>query len=391
MRWVVALFLLGLNSACVTTGYEHAIGYRSRRAAQSHNAAAFTDLMQEAAEAEPKSHLDNPKKTVLTHFLDLAASPQFLATVDRWNQQGWVDADMVCPVYRAHFKAHFKSDPKAAARSAQTCLTRALDAAQSPVRQWEIDLCLLESPVLVQTATASLGPYLDLALDPDRPEPFRRTLLKALTFREQFGPRARWGQTSTLTPDAHRLRARSEGETWQRRLTWVLEQFQGKVPADELSTASARGALEVEQVATSFGASFIADYAQSPSAQHRSWAWGWVRTLKAQPPIEHLGGLGLWDRGREPAGDTYWYVCHGEPDRKQNALGTRFIAQGISVRATRPDPVLTEICARYSHVLGPYPLERTARAHAAQRLSARLGTQRKVVLRIQRRMNAPSQ
>ncbi len=389
MRWVIALLCLSLNAACITTGYEDALGYRSRRAAQAHDATAFSALMAEAAETEPKSRLDNPKKTVLTHFLDLAATPQFLQTIDGWHQQGWVDADMICPVYRAHFQAHFESAPQAAAHSAEVCLARALDAAQAPVRQWELDLCLLESPVLVKTATSSLQPYLKLALDTTQPKALRRTLLKALTFRERFGPRARWGQTSTQTPDARRLQARTEAQTWRRRLTWVLARLADKVDASELAIASARGALEVEQVATSFGSSFIAEYAMNADAQRRAWAWAWVRVLKAVKPIKHLEGLGLWDRGREPAGDAYWYVCHDEAEKKRTALGVRAIAQGLSVRSLQPEgsgPGLNKICANYAYIQGPYPLERSARVHATERLRARIGADAHVVLHIQNRM-----
>lgn len=378
----------------MTVGYQDALGYRSRRAAEAKDAAAFVELMQQASEADPNSALDNPKKTVLTHFLDLADSPQFLATVDDWNRRGWVDEDMICPVYRAHFAAHFQSDPEAAASSAAICEARARAASHNEARAWEVDLCLLESPVFTRTSTESLGRYLQQATDPQEPEAYRQALLKALTFREHFGPRERWGVPSTLSPEAERAQAREGAEAWRRRLAWLLEALSPAVPTPELAIASARGVMEVEQVMLSHGQSFVATYADSPDPTQQALAWAWVRALKRQPPVDHLAGLGIWDRGREPVKDAYWYLCHGPAVLKPGgALGPRYVAPAVSMRSgqaleglDRSRPLGGE-CQGFEApaILGPYPLEQIARARAVAQLKDTLPEGSRVVLQIRRR------
>lgn len=390
VRRPLAILLLLSSGACANLGYEGAIGYRARKAAIERRPEAFGPLMEEAADTEPKSRLDNPKKTVLTHYLSLADDPGFLATIDAWNQKGWVDEDMVCPVYRAHFAAHHTLDPEAAARSASVCLDRARAAATAD-RQWELELCLLEAPFLVATATASLGPYLELATDPDEPEALRRGLLRGLTFREAFGPRARWGVTSTVTPEARREVALEEAEGWRDRLAWTLDALSERVPPTELAIASARGVMEVEQVLASFGGSFVAGYADSEAPDKRTWAWTWVRASKAAEPVDHLGGLGLWDRGREPAKDAYWYVCAGAPPAPTgSSLGPRVLVEAITVRASErlepTDPRLLEACEGRPRRVGPYPLEQIARSVAAERLFEDRAPNARLVVRVKRRV-----
>jgi len=387
VRYLAILVTLACASGCVTVGYEGALGYRSRNAAEQQDAQAFVELMEEASEAEPKSRLDNPKKTVLTHFLDLAKDPAYLQTIDAWNAKGWIDEDMICPVYRAHFGAHAQSSPKQAQASAQLCLQRARAASLAKDRAWEVDLCLMGAPFFTKTSTPTLQPYLQMATSPDEPEPFRRAMLKGLTFREDFSPRERWGVTSTLTPDAQKLFTHRQARQWQRRLTWLLDTLQDKVPATELAIASARGVMEVEQVMNSRGQSFVARYAASEDPVRRQWAWAWVRALKHAEPVDHLGGLGIWDRGREPSGDAYWYICHGPAVLNEGGvLGPRYVAEARSLQsqvrlAGGPDaPAMA--CAAPEQQIGPFPLEQIARAVAVQQLKASLPTGARVIVRI---------
>lgn len=387
---MAALGALLVQTGCVSVGYEGAIGYRSRQAALQKNVDEFRVLMEEASETEPKSRLDNPKKTVLTHFLELADSPEFLAIVEEWNAKGWVDDDMVCPVYRAHFAAHHARAPEAAARSADVVMSRARSVAGDETRGWELDLCLLEAPMLVETATAALAGYLEMATDPGEPEAFRRGLLRGLTFREGFGPRERWGVTSTLTPDQRRLRAEREALGWRDRLAWVLEALSGEVPPTELAIASARGALEVEAVLAGFGESFVAGYAESARPDHQAWAWGWVRAMKHRSQVDHLAGLGLWDPAREPRADAYWYLCAAPPGPpKPGPLGPRVTIDARTLRAAAhleaPRAGFTPACPAENVLVGPYPLEQVARTAARAAAAAELEAQARIVVRVRDR------
>jgi hypothetical protein len=385
MRAALLIFL-ALGTGCSGLGYQGALGYRARQAALQHDAAAFPDLMAEAAETEPKSRLDNPKKTVLTHFLDLADDPAFLATVRQWESQGWVEPDMICPVYRAHFAAHHQDAPEDAAASAQVCLARARSASARADPE-EVERCLLEAPFLIATATAALAPYLALATDPAEPEPFRQAVLRGLTLREGFAPRARWGVTATVSADVQRAQTEAAARGWARRLAWVLDTLEGEVDAPELALASARGAMEVEHVLEGLGESFVAAYAEDPRPARRDLAWGWVRAMKHAPPVEHLGGLGLWDPGREPPGEAFWYVCAAAPVARPGRLGPRLSAEGASMVA--PAPLPAPECPPGARGWGPYPLEQVARAAAEAALSQDAGGRVRLRLSARRRMDAP--
>lgn len=381
-----ALLLLAVGSllaGCVGS-YQDAIGYRARQASMQRDAAAFPSLMAEAAETEPKSRLDNPKKTVLTHYLTLADEPNYLETVRAWEANGWVEDDMICPVYRAHAAAHLED--ASGAESAARCVDHARAAVgQADEGRAEIDRCLLEAKFLVASATTALTPYLGLAVSDAEPLALRQGLWRGLTHREQFGPRDRWGVTSTLTIDRRRLLTERDARRWAARLRWTLDALETRgVPAPELAIASARGAMEVEHVLMQRGESFVRAYAEAERPDHRTWAWGWVRAMKARPRIERLGGLGLWDRSREPAADAFWYVCHGAPEvRSDGPLGPRRLVRAETVRASArvPPAVAAARCTDAATRLGPYPLEQVARAAAM----ARLGAGPRVLLRVDRR------
>lgn len=385
MRVALLAAALLVGTGCSGYGYQGAVGYRSRQAALQGDAAAFGPLMEEAAEAEPKSRLDNPKKTVLTHFLDLAADPGFLPTVRAWEARGWVDADMVCPVHRAYFGAHM-AEAEAQA-SARLCVDRAR-AASLRGDDEEVARCLLLAPFLVDTATTALVPYLATATDPAEPEPFRQAVLRGLTFRDGFEEKARWGVTATTTPDAQRTATAAGARRWARRLEWLLDTLGPRVPPTELAMASARGALEVEQALEGLGEGFVSAYAEDPRPERRALAWGWARAMKAQAPVEGLAGLGVWDRGREPAGDAYWYVCAEPPVSKPGRRGPRWTARGTSLAAPGPlDAPPPTGCPAGATWVGPYPLEAVARTAAAARLGAAVGA--RVRLSITARLSLP--
>ena len=122
-RLIGGLLLLLFGSGCL--GYTSALGFRARQAVMRNDAAAFKDLMEEAADTLPAGPLDNPEKTVLTHFLDLAQDPLFFPMVEEWMAKGWIGDDMTCAVFRAHYKAEIDRHPEAAQKSAARASDRA--------------------------------------------------------------------------------------------------------------------------------------------------------------------------------------------------------------------------------------------------------------------------
>jgi hypothetical protein len=184
---------------------------------------AFPDLMEEAAETSPKGPRDNPKKTVLTHFLDLAADPRFFPYIEEWRKKGWVEDDMICSIHRAHHRATRDSDPKAAARSVNVCLNVARAAARETERSWQVKDCLEEAAFLAETSTQALVPFLRLVADPTEPLRFRAGLLDGMTRIPLSSPERRLANDSALTREQAFAAAEKDLRGVESRFTWKCD------------------------------------------------------------------------------------------------------------------------------------------------------------------------
>ena len=259
MRGAALLLVCWSGTACL--GHQSALGFRARQAAMRGDAAIFRELMEEAADTTPAGPLDNPEKTVLTHFLDLAADPLFFPMVEEWMQKGWVGEDMRCAVYRAHYRAEIGRDPAAALASAEKILNLARAAAPDAERQWEVEVCLSGAPFLTATATAALLPYLQIAADPTEPIRFRAGLLDGMTNAFLTGAERLYGNQPELTREEAQALAMKQASDQARRTRFVLESVRPYVESAFLAAATARGVLEVETVLVPPGQSFVGRYA----------------------------------------------------------------------------------------------------------------------------------
>lgn len=384
--------LLLFTAGCV--GHQSALGFRARQAVLKSDAAAFKELMEEAAETTPAGPLDNPEKTVLTHFLDLAGDPLFFPYVEEWMQKGWVGEDMRCAVYRAHYRAEEKRNPEVAQASAQKILDLARAAAPDAERQWEVDVCLSGAPFLTVTATAALLPYLKLAADPTEPIRFRAGLLDGMTNAYLTGAERLYGNQPELTREEAQALARKQASDQATRTRFVLEAVRPYVESAFLASATARGVLEVENVLVPLGQSFVGRYAESEDPYEHDLAWAWVRAIKAKKKIPRIMGLGLWNRNLEPKADVDWYLCARPgpaPTGSAGALGPVKTMEALAVRSPSgtPPPNLEARCDGFPERWGPYPLEATARARLAERHSE--GGERVAVLLKKRVIEGPAE
>lgn len=372
---MAVLLAWGLLGPVACASYTSALGYRARRAVMEKRFDAFPALMKEAAETEPSSALSDPPRTVLTHFLDFAGHPDFFRLIDQWTQAGWVPDDMICAIRRAHFASARDSDPKAAARSAEICLARAREASETAGRDWEVRACLEEAPFLVDTSTATLKRYLRRVADGTEPRPFRIALLDGMTRVYITGAR-RLAENEGITEQEARARTVEVVEKQSERLRWIIDTAQPFIDAGLLAKGSARGVLEVENVAVPLGQSFVARYALSERSPDRDLAWGWISVMKRHKKISRILGLGLWNRRREPKRDTYWYACTRPPVTAHSELfGSVRELQAVTVRSATPvadlDALRTPYCIHegnaLSDIYGPFPAEAVARGYIASR------------------------
>lgn len=375
-------------------GHQSALGFRARQAAMRGDAAIFRELMEEAADTTPAGPLDNPEKTVLTHFLDLAADPLFFPLVEEWMQKGWVGEDMRCAVYRAHYRAEIGRDPTAALASAEKILNLARAAAPDAERQWEVEVCLSGAPFLTATATAALLPYLTLAADPTEPIRFRAGLLDGMTNAFLTGAERLYGNQPELTREEAQALAKKQASDQASRTRFVLESVRPYVESAFLASATARGVLEVENVLVPLGQSFVGRYAESSDPYEQDLAWAWVRTLKSKKKIARIMGLGLWNRNLEPKGDVYWYLCarpQAGGTSQGGVLGPVKMIEAIGIRApSRLSPeVLSPRCEGYPELVGPYPLEASARGRLAERSGD--GKERVAILLKKRIIDGPAE
>jgi len=360
-------------------GYRGALGYRSRQAVLRGDAAAFEALMEEAATRPPKGEYDKPKKTVLTHFLDLAGDDRYFEMIERWRAKGWVPEDMTCPIHRARFAATVQSDPAGAWRAAEVVMQTARAASGDPTQAWALEVCLLNARFLVGTSTAALGPILAVAADPTEPRRFRHALLEGLTRVEITGFGRRLGNEPQLGLAGAAEVTRALALDRAARLLWLLDTLEGVVDSALLAAGTAQGGLEIENALWPLGDSLLAELAESDRPSRRALPWQWVRVMKARRMVERQAGLLIWSRRREPETDAYWFACLSAPrppGDREGAPAPRPADAVLDLRLVlghRPDISVDEVrsqrCApgRWAEVIGPYPLRVTARAAAARR------------------------
>lgn len=388
IRLLIALLIVTLGSGCA--GYKGALGYRARQAVLRGDVAAFDRLMAEAADASSKGPLDNPTKTVLSHFLDLGGSDRFFPMIEDWTKRGWVSELMTCAVQRARYKGVAARDPAEAERAARVCIDRARTAAGDPDRRWEIEACFDEAPFLVLTSTRAIAPYVALAADPREPYLFREGLLDGLTKVYLQDPGTRRANDPSLSAEAARKASIAQLALVTGRFRSILDGVRAANELELIRGATAFGALELERASLPLRKSFLASFLRSGSQDDADLTWGWVRVMKGRERIRRLDALGLWNQKEEPPGDAYWYLCAERP-----RAGSRAIA--IVAKASIPDSDLEQVrqerCGELeapgapSKISGPYPLLATARAALTSSIASALGSASAVEITIARRLS----
>lgn len=382
-RWVV-LALATTATGCL--GYTSALGFRARRAVLENDASRFEDLMEEAADTTPAGPLDNPRLTVLTHFLDLAGDPLFFPYVDDWMKKGWVSDTMTCAIHRARFRAMREKDTEDANRSAEICIKRARIASQDPELSWEVDRCLEEAPFLVDTSTTALLPYLKMVADPTEPKKFRYGLIDGMTRVYITSPSRMLSNDPSLSREEASRIARDHVDKQAERLDFIIEATRPYVSSTLLGSATARGVLEVENVSVALSKSYVGKYSASGDPYLKDLAWSWVRVQKNRKKVNRIAALGLYDRAKETKKDVYWYFCSrrgGRADESSKAalLGPLNVVEAISIRTKKQvddiESLRAKHCSKaddvYPNISGPFPLESTGRGAVTASVAAALG------------------
>ncbi len=387
VRAAFVVLLAASSTGCL--GYTSALGFRARRAVLEDDAARFEDLMEEAADTTPAGPLDNPKLTVLTHFLDLAGDPLFFPYIEDWMAKGWVSDTMTCAIHRARFRAMREKDPAEADRAADVCIRRARHAATDPELSWEVERCLEEAPFLVDTSTTGLVPYLKMVAEPTEPVKFRYGLLDGMTRVYISSPARIASNDPSLSREEASQIAREHVARQVERLDFIIESVRPFVDATLLASSTARGVLEVESVSVALGTSYVGRYATSREPYYRDVAWGWLRAQKNRKRVNRIAALGLYNRANETRKDVYWYICSrhgGDENAKSGAgvLGPLNVVEAISIRKKQPvedmDALRTSVCVddgeAYPNISGPYPLEATGRGSVTASVAASLGDEK---------------
>lgn len=389
-----AVGLIALLLPACAASYEGALGYRARHAALAGDAAAFDALMEEAAGVLPGSPLDNPKRTVLTHFLDLAGSDLFFPMIEAWTEKGWVPEAMTCAIHRARFRGTLERDPAEAERAAGVCVDRARAAALDGDRSWEIEACLDEAPFLTRTSTAAVWPYVELASLSTEPFGLRAGLLSGLTKLYLQDPATLRVNDPSLSREESIRRARARLDPLSARFRQIIGRLVHDSELPLLAGATAFGALELERVHLALGESLAGRYATSELPAESDLAWGWVRAMKAKKRIPRLENLGLWDRRREPAGDAYWYLCARAPvARADGTLGVEAAVVLALERSADPEALRRAHCPVLGpaeplpSLHGPFPLAEVARGTVTASISAARGAP--VSVHVARRVMPP--
>jgi hypothetical protein len=353
--------------------YTDALGYRARQAVLKRDFAAFEQLMTEAAETLPTHPRDNPKRTVLTHFLDFGGDPRFYEVIDRWKDNGWVSENMDCAIERARYRGTVDSDPEEAERAANSCVSLARAAADDPERRWVLDACLEDAPFLTRTSTVAIARFIEAAADPSEPFLLRAALLDGMTHVFLQDAATRITNDPKISKPVAVTDSKKQLDETERRFIAIVRAVQPNTEAGILSGSTTFGALELERVSLTHGRSLIGAFATADSPDDNDLAWGWVRAMKVKKRSARMESMGLWNRKREPAGDAYWYVCANDEGAKRDA---------VAILAERSVGDVEELrikeCATSSGapplplIFGPYPLEVSARMAVTSSTSAPL-------------------
>lgn len=342
-------------ASCAT--YTSQLGYRAQQAAKAQDVEQFKALMDEAAKGGPQFLGDRPIVTVLTHFMGVGGSPQFLPMIEGWKSHGWFGDDVMCTVWRARYEGTHASDPGEAVRVADLCLDRARDAIGSDDELKHLSTCIEDAPFLKHTSTVAMARYIGIAADRTEPRVLRSKMLAGLTKRFMQGPVVR--VINETSPDEAHARAATleQIRTATRTFAAVIAAVRPTTDFGMLAESTAFGALEIERVAVSVGAPWLARWATSRDPYERRLAWSWVQMMKASRKVSRLESLRLWSNNGEPRAPTDWYACRGDSKDELRVVSTATTATA--------DVVKRDFCPRATAIDGPYPLKLTAKAAPA--------------------------
>lgn len=351
--------------------YTDALGYRARKAAIARDIGAFEELMLEASETLPSHPRDNPKRTVLTHFLDFGGDPHFYEVIEAWKEKGWVNDNMDCAIHRARYRGMIAQDPVEAETAADLCVGLAREAAPDAERSWVIDACLEEAPFLTRASTVAIERFIAVAADPSEPMALRAGVLDGMTHVFLQDPGTLRANDPKLPSEAAIAQSKAQLEQVETRFENIVRAIRATTEPVLITSASAFGAAELERVNLWHGKSFFGRFATAESPDDRDLAWGWTRAMKSKKRTARLEHLAFWDRKREPAGDAYWYVCAADRGSKRDAITVLAETEALDREALR-----ARECKIGNEVLesiyGPYPLESSAKMAVTSSTSAQL-------------------
>lgn len=355
------------------SSYTSALGYRARQAVLTGDIQVFDRLMAEAADTLPTHPRDNPKRTVLTHFLDFGGDPRFYAMIEAWKEKGWVSENMECAIQRARYRGTIDQNPEEADRAADACVALAREAAPDPERRWVLEACLDDAPFLTMTSTVAIARYIEVASDPSEPILLRSTLLDGMTHVFLQDPATLVTNDPKISKKEAVRHSRQQLEETEARFIAIVRAVQPTMDPGLISGATSFAALELERVSLAHGRSFIGRFATVDSPDDNDLAWGWVRSMKVKKRSARLEALGMWNRKREPEHDAYWYVCADEKGAKRDAVTVLAEKAALDAEALRLSECSTSSGAPpLPKLFGPYPLEVSARMAVTSSTSAQL-------------------
>jgi hypothetical protein len=352
---------------------------------------AFRPLMDEAADTLPKGPLDNPKKTVLTHFLDFADDPQFFPIIEEWQAKGWVADDMVCSIHRAHARLAWEKDRESAQKSVDTCLEIARQAAKTAEKSWQVADCLEGASFLTQSSTTALVSFVERVADPTEPLKLRVALLDGMTRIPVTGADRRQMHDNKLPREQALAEAEKQLTGVQGRFEWIISAAKPFLEPNLLASGSAVGAMEIEEASLGLSRSYVGKYAISENPDDNDLAWAWVRVMKGKKKNPTLSALGIWDRSKETKEDMYWYLCTRDAEAKTSAVGPVAMVDAISIRvkerAADLENMRTTQCIDkksnevYPKIFGPFPLESVGRGAVSELIKTESGKRSAVILK----------
>jgi hypothetical protein len=361
-----------LGTSCVSS-YTDALGYRARKAAIARDIDVFQELMLEASETLPSHPRDNPKRTVLTHFLDFGGDPHFYEIIEAWKEKGWVSDNMDCAIHRARYRGLIAFDPLEAELAADNCVGLAREAAPDPERRWVIEACLEEAPFLTRTSTIAVERFIAVAADPSEPYVLRAGVLDGMTHLFLQDPGTLRVNDPKMSREAAIAQSKAQLEEVEARFVSIVRAIQTTAEPGLISGATAFAAAELERVSQWHGKSFFGAFASADSPDDQDLAWGWTRAMKSKKRTARLEHLAFWDRKREPQGDAYWYVCASASGNKREAITVLAESAVADLEALRERECKTSSkAATLTEIFGPYPLESSAKMSVTASTSAQL-------------------